>query len=65
MNGAVKFFNASKNYGFVSSEDGKEYFFHISNVDGGKILKEGEKVTFDIEKGDRGEKAVNVKKVEE
>ena len=65
MNGVVKFFNKSKNYGFITGDDGKDYFYHVSGVEGGKILNEGDKVTFDTEKGDRGEKAVNVKKAEE
>ncbi|MBN1923711.1 MAG: cold-shock protein [Nanoarchaeota archaeon] len=65
MNGVVKFFNTSKNYGFVTGENGTDYFYHISGVDGGKVLNEGDKVTFETEKGDRGEKAVKIKKVEE
>lgn len=65
MNGVVKFFNTSKNYGFITADDGKEYFFHISGVEGGKVLNEGDNVSFETEEGDRGEKAVQIKKVEE
>lgn len=62
MNGEVKFFNASKGYGFISSEDGKEYFVHISGIQNNEELKEGESVSFELEEGDRGPKAVNVTK---
>ena len=64
MNGVVKFFNSSKNYGFVTADSGQEYFFHISSVEGGKVLKEGDDVSFETESGDRGEKAVKVKKLQ-
>ncbi len=60
MNGSIKFFNDGKGYGFISSEDGKEYFVHISGLAEGLTLKEGDEVTFDVEDGERGPKAVNV-----
>ncbi|MFT4310787.1 MAG: cold-shock protein [Candidatus Woesearchaeota archaeon] len=62
MNGKVKFFNESKGFGFITGEDDKEYFVHISGITGA-IDKEDD-VTFDVEQGDRGPKAVNVKKAE-
>lgn len=62
MNGTVKFFNAMKGFGFVAGEDGKEYFVHISAIADGSRLSEGDAVTFDIEQGNRGPKAGNVKK---
>ena len=65
MNGIIKFFNTSKNYGFITSDEGKDYFYHISGVEGEKVLNEGEKVSFEVEQGDRGEKAVKIKKIEE
>lgn len=65
MNGIIKFFNTSKNYGFITSDDGKDYFYHISGVEGEKVLNEGEKVSFEVEQGDRGEKAVKIKKLED
>ena len=61
MNGKVKFFNESKGFGFVVAEDGKEYFVHISGLASQDMrLNENDSVTFDIEEGDRGMKAVNV-----
>lgn len=64
MNGTVKFFNESKGFGFIAAEDGKEYFVHMSALEEGVRLNENDAVTFDVEEGDRGPKAVNVKKTE-
>lgn len=63
MNGKVKFFNEMKGFGFIECEDGKEVFVHKSALEEGMTLSEQDEVTFDIEEGDRGPKAVNVKKV--
>jgi CspA family cold shock protein len=61
--GKVKWFNEQKGYGFiVPDEKGDDLFVHYSNIvmDGYKIIKEGEKVTFDAVKGARGMEAKNV-----
>ena len=65
MNGTVKWFNDSKGYGFISREDGDDVFVHHSSIagEGFKSLTEGDKVTFEIEQGDKGPSAVNVQKV--
>lgn len=60
MNGNVKFFNESKGFGFIIAEDSKEYFVHISGINNNAVLRENDAVTFDVEQGDRGPKAVNV-----
>ena len=62
MKGTVKFFNEMKGFGFIACEDGKEVFLHQSALEEGVTLHEGDAVTFDVEEGDRGPKAVNVKK---
>ncbi|PIZ52445.1 cold-shock protein [Candidatus Woesearchaeota archaeon CG_4_10_14_0_2_um_filter_33_13] len=62
MKGTVKFFNEMKGFGFITSEDGKEIFVHQSSLEAGVTLRENDTVTFDVEQGDRGPKAVNVKK---
>jgi CspA family cold shock protein len=62
MNGNVKFFNKSKGFGFITAEDGKDYFVHQSGLNGDFILEENDSVTFDVEEGDRGPKAVRVNK---
>ncbi|KXA92788.1 cold-shock protein [candidate division MSBL1 archaeon SCGC-AAA259E17] len=64
MKGEVKFFNERKNYGFISPEEGGEdHFVHRSDIESGSI-GEGDIVEFDSEVGDKGPRAVNVKKVE-
>ncbi|MBT3416770.1 cold shock domain-containing protein [Candidatus Woesearchaeota archaeon] len=65
MKGTVKFFNEQKGFGFISGEDGNEYFVHISGLADNVRLQENDPVTFDVEDGDRGPKAVNVNPSEE
>ena len=62
MNGTVKFFNTGKGFGFITAEDDKEYFVHITGLQDGVQLADGDSVTFDVEDGERGPKAVNVAK---
>jgi len=62
MKGKVKFFNGVKEFGFITGEDGKDYFVHKSGLIGDITLNENDAVTFETEKGDRGLKAVKVSK---
>lgn len=62
MVGTVKWFNAEKGFGFIEREGGEDVFVHFSaiKVEGYKSLEEGQRVQFDIEKGQRGPQATNV-----
>jgi cold shock protein len=60
MNGKVKFYNEGKGFGFIEADDGKDYFVHQTGLNEGVILRENDAVSFDVEEGDRGPKAVNV-----
>ena len=62
MKGTVKFFNGEKEFGFISGEDGKEYFVHKTGLEEGITIDKDDSVTFEAEKGDKGMKAVKVKK---
>lgn len=60
--GTVKWFNASKGYGFIEQEDGEDVFVHYSAVqsEGYRSLNEGQRVEFSIERGPKGLQASNV-----
>jgi len=62
MQGKVSFFNDDKGYGFIKDANSRDsYFVHINKVEG--EITEGDKVTFDLEKGPKGMVAANVKKI--
>jgi cold shock CspA family protein len=66
MLGMVKFFNSKKGWGYISADDSfEEYFFHYSDIimDGFKNLIDGQQVSFDAEKDEKGLKAKNVRKI--
>ncbi len=65
VEGKVKWFNESKGYGFITSEEGSDVFVHFSSIQGNgfKTLAEGDTVSFEIEEGPKGPKAVNVVKI--
>lgn len=60
--GIVKWFNASKGFGFIEQENGPDVFVHHSaiNANGFRSLNEGDRVTFDITQGPKGPAAANV-----
>ena len=62
VQGKVKWFNASKGYGFIEREGGEDVFVHYSSIqsEGYRSLNEGQRVEFTIEKGPKGLQASNV-----
>ena len=62
MTGKVKWCNAEKGYGFITSDEGKDIFVHYSAIqaDGFRSLEEGQKVSFEIVESDRGQQAASV-----
>ncbi|MEJ2054078.1 MAG: cold shock domain-containing protein, partial [Calditrichaceae bacterium] len=63
--GTVKWFNATKGYGFISREEGEDVFVHHKSINGSgfKSLDEGDKVEFEISEGPKGLQANNVSKI--
>ncbi|BAH06742.1 cold-shock protein [Clostridium kluyveri] len=62
MTGTVKWFNENKGFGFITGEDGNDVFAHFSqiNSEGYKTLEEGQKVSFDKTRGQKGPQAENI-----
>ena len=64
-NGTVKWFNSTKGFGFITGEDNKDIFVHQSSIqeEGFRTLVEGQKVSYDVEASEKGDRAVNVVKL--
>ena len=62
MQGTVKWFNATKGFGFISRDDGPDVFVHYSAIQGKgyRSLEEGQRVEFTLEQGPKGPQASNV-----
>ena len=62
LKGSVKWFNKEKGFGFITSEEGKDYFVHFSGIvgEGFRTLEEGQEVTFEVSEGKKGPMAVEV-----
>ena len=65
MKGVVKWFNDKKGYGFITDEEGTDVFVHYQDIEGEgfKTLQENDNVEFDVGEGEKGPKAMNVRKV--
>jgi CspA family cold shock protein len=65
LKGTVKWFNAEKGFGFITTEEGNDLFVHFSKINkaGYKSLNEGERVSFEVEDGPKGQQAANVQSV--
>lgn len=62
MNGKVKWFNAEKGFGFITTEEGDDVFAHFSQIkrEGFKTLEEGQSVSFDVVEREKGLQAENI-----
>ena len=63
--GTVKWFSEKKGFGFIAQDNGEDIFVHFSSINtpGFKSLAEGDRVSFEVEEGDRGPKAKDVRKL--
>jgi CspA family cold shock protein len=62
MKGKVKMFDSSRGFGFITGEDGKDVYVHSTAIQGGAALAVGDTVEYEVEAGDRGPRAKNVRK---
>lgn len=65
MKGTVKWFNARRGYGFITGDDGADYYAHYTdiNAEGFRTMSEGDAMTFDVVNEEKGARAVNICKV--
>lgn len=65
MKGTVKWFNATKGYGFITTEEGKDVFAHYSAIEmeGFKTIDEGQAVVFDVVDGSKGPQAAHIRPI--
>ena len=65
MKGTVKWFNATKGYGFITTEDGRDVFAHYSAIEmeGFKTLDEGQAVEFEVVDGTKGPQAAHIRAI--
>ncbi len=57
MEGVVKFFNRKKGFGFITGDDGQDYFVHFTAIPRGVFINDNDRVSFEGAQGDRGLKA--------
>jgi CspA family cold shock protein len=63
MEGIVKWYNELKSYGFIKTSDGNDVFVHRTSLPSGTTLREGDLVEFEIQETDKGQQAINIKKL--
>jgi len=66
VRGKVKFYSEQRRFGFIQQDDkGEDLFFHYSEVEGNENLQQDDRVEFEVAEGDRGLKAIKVRRVTE
>jgi CspA family cold shock protein len=63
MKGKVKMVNSARGFGFITGEDGKDVYVHATAIANGAELAVGDSVEYEVEAGERGPKAKNVRKI--
>lgn len=63
MKGKVKMFDSARGFGFITGDDGKDAYVHKSMIEAGATLAVGDLVEYEVETGERGLRAKNVKKL--
>lgn len=63
MKGKVKMFNSARGFGFITGEDGKDVYVHTTAIQDEATLAVGDSVEYEVEEGERGPRAKNVRKV--
>jgi CspA family cold shock protein len=63
MKGTIKWYNSFKGYGFIEGEDGTDVFVHRTAIPTDISLYEGDSVEYEIEESEKGNRAINIKKL--
>ncbi|MEM0202054.1 MAG: cold shock domain-containing protein [Candidatus Micrarchaeaceae archaeon] len=63
MKGKVKMFNSGRGFGFITGDDGKDVYVHSTAIVDGATLVAGDSVEYEVEAGERGPRAKNVRKI--
>lgn len=63
MEGVVKFFNRKKGFGFITGDDGNDYFVHFTAIPRGTFINDNDRVAFETAQGERGPKADKIQMI--
>lgn len=63
MEGVVKFFNRKKGFGFITGDDGNDYFVHFTAIPRGTFINDNDRVSFETAQGERGPKADKIQMI--
>ena len=63
MKGKVKMFNTARGFGFITGDDGKDVYVHVTAIEGGAALAPNDAVEYEVETSEKGLRAKGVKKI--